>query len=75
MIIWNEALQQHDIRIKGNVRAHLNKYLNGGETYPNKNVTVEQAEGVVADYIYPLIFDDGYHSYIHIFSFGRNTIR
>jgi hypothetical protein len=72
MIIWNDTLQQHDIRIKGNIRAKVDKYL-GGDNYPNANVTAEQVETVVQNYVNPLIEADGYHLYIHIFSFPKKT--
>ena len=42
-IIWDEILEQHDVKPKGAVRAQLNKYIDGGQL-PNKNVTVAQAE-------------------------------
>ena len=73
MIIWDEALQRHNIRIKGNIRGKVDKYLNGGAVLPNKNVKAEQAETVAQNYINPLIEADGYHLYIHIFSFPKKT--
>lgn len=72
MIIWDDILQQHDIRIKGAVKAQLNKYL-GGSSIPNSNVTVEQAELVVTNFLNGAVVDEGYHVYIHIFSFPKKT--
>lgn len=72
MLIWNQTLQQHDIRINGVVKAKVDKYL-GGTSYPNKSVTAAQAETVTQNYVNPLIADTGYHLVIHIFSFPKKT--
>ena len=72
MLIWDDIEQEHNIRIKGIQKAKINKYL-GGTDYLNKNVTAEQAETVAQNYINPLIEADGYHLYIHIFSFPKKT--
>lgn len=71
-IIWNEILEQHNIKPKGAVRAQLDKYIDGGKL-PNQNVTVEHAELVIKNTINSLISVDGVHLYIHIYSFPKKT--
>jgi len=72
VILWDYALEGHDIRIAGVKKAHLNKYL-GGTKLPNQNVMVDQAELVVTNYIDNLLVGTGYHVVIHIFTFPKKT--
>lgn len=72
MIIWDEILEQHNIRIAGTIHASINKYLDGGKL-PNKNVMVEQAELVITNVLNNSLSGTGYECRIHIFSFPKKT--
>ena len=72
MIIWDDILEQHNIRIKGAAKAQLNKYL-GDTKLPNKNVMAAQAETVVMNFINNALSGTNMHFYIHIFSFPKKT--
>ena len=72
MIIWDEILGQHKIRIKGAVKAHLNKHL-GSDRLPNKNVTAAQVETVVTNFIDNALSGTDMHCHIHIWTFPKKT--
>jgi len=72
MLIWDDILEGHNIRIDGAYKGHIDKYL-GGDKLPNKNVTVEQAELISTNYLNNLLSGTGYEVRIHIFSFPKKT--
>ena len=70
MILWDEILEKHNIRIRGEYKSHVDKYLEGGKL-PNQNVTVEQAELYIITRVNSELSGTGYHCFIHIFSFPK----
>ena len=70
MIIWDDILGEHFIRVGGNIKARFNRFLDGDQL-PNQNVTVEQAELVSTNYLNNLLNGTNYHMQVKIFSFPK----
>ena len=60
------------MRVPGGYDPSLDKFL-GGTVLPTNNVTVEQAELVVTNFLSNALSGSGCHAYIHIFSFPKKT--